>query len=109
MKWLREKRLEAYTELTKEILSLGQCRGSRENAFDGYALAAEAFLLVENEELALRIEKFFTMSSNLYNEALKEEKDPSKKPEENLEGAYEILLQDSRKLVMELRKSLHKI
>ncbi len=108
-KWLREKRLEAYTELTKEILSLGQCRGSRENAFNGYALASEAILLVENEELAFRIEKFFTMITNLYMEALKEENDPSKKTENHLEGAYEIVVKESKNLVLELRKSLHKI
>jgi len=88
---------------------LGQCRESRENAFNGYALASEAILLVENEELAFRIEKFFTMITNLYMEALKEENDPSKKTENHLEGAYEIVVKESKNLVLELRKSLHKI
>ena len=108
-KWLREKRLAAYSDLTKEILSLGQCSNVRENAFDGYALASEAILLVENEKLAFEIEHFFTMVSNLYKEAIRDDKDPSKKSEGHLEGAYELVVKESRRLVKELRKSLHKI
>ncbi len=106
-KWLREQRLRVYSKVSEEILSMGNNMNTREDAFASYALAAEAMLLVENEKLANDIECFFTKLSNLFSEVTKADSDPTKKSDEHLEGAYQAVLKESRRLVKELRKSLH--
>lgn len=105
-KWLRDKRLIAYTAVTKEILSLGKESNTREDPFKGYSLAAEAILLADNQELAHEIEMLFTNISNLYKEATKLEDDPEKISEEHLEGAYKLVMEKSLSLVGKLRKSI---
>ena len=107
-KWLRDQRFRVYSKLAQEMLSLGKNYNTREDAFSGYALAAEAILLTDDDKLSTDIEQFFTKLSNLFSEGSKDEKDPTKKPEEHLEGAYNIVVAESRRLVKELQKSLHK-
>lgn len=106
-KWFREQRLRVYTKLAEEILSLGKSIGAREDAFSGYALAAEAILLVPDDKLANEIEEFFTMLANIFSESIKADDDSTKRPEDHLEGAYQIVIKESRRLVKELRRSLH--
>lgn len=106
-KWLREKRLKAYSELTAELLTLGRKSDLRGNAFDGYALASEAILLTEDDKLASEIEEFFTWQSNLFREASIPEEHKDRKPESELEDAYKMLHHKSRHLVAQLRKCLH--
>lgn len=106
-KWFREQRLRVYTKLAEDLLSMGTNMDARENAFSGYALAAEAMLLVPEDKLANEIEHFFTMLSNIFSEGRKADDDPTKRSEEHLEGAYQIVLKESRRLVKELRRSLH--
>ena len=108
-KWLREKRFEVYSDLTSELLSLGRNSDLRDDAFAGYALASKAILLTKDDKLANDIEKFFTWLANIFREALVPDGSPNKKPEEEREGAYEKLYKESRSLVKELRKSLHRI
>ncbi len=106
-KWLREQRLRVYSKLAEEILSMGKSMESRLDAFSGYGFASEAILLVDDDKLAIEIEHFFTMLANIYSEGSKTDDDPIRKDEEHLEGAYEIVVKESRRLVKELRKSLH--
>ena len=86
---------------------MGKSKNVRKDAFSGYALASEAMLLVDNEKLANDIEFFFTGIANLFSEAKKSNTDPTKKSEQELEGAYLALTDESRRLIKELRKSLH--
>lgn len=106
-KWLREQRLRVYSNIADEILSLGTTKDSRTDVFSGYALAAEAILLVDDDKLANDIEQFFTKMANLYSEVNKTDDHSEKKPDEELETAYQMMLKESRRLVSELRKSLH--
>lgn len=108
-KWMREKRFDVYSELVAELLSLGKNSDLRDDAFEGYALASKAILLIENDKLANDIERFFTWMSNMFKEAAIPKGGLDKKPEEELERAYEKLYKESRRLVKELRKSLHNI
>jgi len=89
------------------LLSLGKNSDLRNDAFEGYALATEAILLTENDILADEIELFFTHLSNLFAEAAKPENDPGRRPEKELEGAYQVVYKESRRLVKKLRASLH--
>lgn len=107
-KWLCDQRLRVYSKLAEEMLSLGKSFNTREDAFVGYALAAEAILLSDDDKLSADIEHFFTMLSNLFVEGAKADNDPTKKPEDHLEVAYNMIVAESRRLVKELRRSLHK-
>lgn len=106
-KWFREQRLRVYSELATEILSMGKSSASREDAFVGYALASEAQLLVSSDKLANDIENFFTMLANIFEEGRKADNDTTKKSEKELEGAYQVVVKESRRLVKELRLSLN--
>ncbi|HBS80452.1 hypothetical protein [Alloalcanivorax sp.] len=106
-KWLREQRLRVYSTLAAEVLSMGKSMESREDVFVGYSLAAEAMLLAGDEKLANDIEHFFTMLANIFGEGRKADNDPARRSEEDLEGAYQVVVRESRRLVKELRASLH--
>lgn len=106
-KWLREQRLRVYSSVAKEALSLGKAANTREDPFSGYALAAEAILLADNSKLSEKIEAHFTKVANLYNEGIKSQDDPTCKPEEELEGAYNLVVRESRELVELLRQSIN--
>jgi len=108
-KWLRERRFEVYSELVTELLSLGRNKDLRDDPFVGYALASKAVVLTDDDKLAGDIERFFTWLSNLFKEAAVPMDSPNKKPAEELEGAYKKLYEESRRLVTELRKSLHEL
>jgi len=104
-KWLREQRLRVYSELSKELMALGKHYGTREDPFKGYSFVGEALLLVDDEKLGKQLEQFFTQLSNLYKKCSMEKPDV---PEKELDEAYEIVFQNSRNLVVELRKSLQR-
>lgn len=106
-KWLREKRLKAYSSLTLELLTLGRNSDLRDDAFKGYAIASEAILLTTDKELAEEIEEFFTWLANLFREASIPDGHSDRKSEDELEGAYGLLYEKSRHLVAQLRKCLH--
>ncbi|EIU1669089.1 hypothetical protein [Pseudomonas aeruginosa] len=105
-KWLREKRLKAYSDLISELLTLGRKSDLRDDAFRGYAIASEAILLTSDDRLAAEIEEFFTWQANLFKEASIPETH-NKKPEAELEKAYNMLYIKSRHLATQLRRQLH--
>lgn len=105
-KWLREKRLKAYSDLISELLTLGRKSDLRDDAFKGYGIASEAILLTSDDRLVAEIEEFFTWQANLFKEAsIPETHD--KKPETELEEAYNMLYTKSRYLATQLRRQLH--
>ena len=61
-KWLRDQRLSAYVDLTKDLLSLGTSRGGAkaDSILEGYAVASRAILLSHDEDLKARIDSFLT-------------------------------------------------
>ncbi len=108
-RWLRDRKFEVYSDLVRELLSLGRRSDLRNDPFEGYALAAHAILITEDDSLASDIELFFTWQANIFKEAAKLENDPTKKPKEEIEGAYQEVYSESRRLVKELRGSLHDV
>lgn len=57
-RWLRERKIEAFTKLTEEMLSLGLERGLQDNPWRFRALGAKAILLIEDKKLINDIQKF---------------------------------------------------
>ncbi|EOB3677408.1 hypothetical protein [Vibrio parahaemolyticus] len=105
-KWLRDKKLEAFEVMTKEILSLGKASDIHLDPFKGYALSARTILLVDSDELIDEIDEFVNGTYNLKKEYDKYQAGESDKEYSELEGAYDKLAKDSRELVRKLRKSL---
>lgn len=106
-KWLREQRLRVYSAVAKEAFSLEKSMNTRDDPFSGYALAAEAILLADSPKLSEKIEAHFTKVANLYNEGIKSQNDPTCKSKEELEGAYNLVVRESRELVDLLRQSIN--
>jgi len=63
--WLRDRRLKAYTDLTKELISFGTKHEKTIGAFEIYAFAAEALLLIENDELINKINHFINTMTKM--------------------------------------------
>jgi hypothetical protein len=63
-KWLRENRLKAYSALAQELLAHGPWSGPQEPT-QLFALAAEAMLLADNEQMARQIDDFLGAVSAL--------------------------------------------
>ena len=58
--WLRDQRLSAYADLTKDLLSFGRSRGAKyDDILEGYVVASRAILLSHDEDLKAKIETFF--------------------------------------------------
>lgn len=90
-KWLREKRLKAYSSLTLELLTLGRNSDLRDDAFKGYAIASEAILLTTDKELAEEIEEFFTWLANLFREVSIPDGHSDRKSEDELGSVRKVL------------------
>lgn len=65
--WLRGKRFEAFSSLSKKILSLGLGEGMKTDAWDMLALSASSNLLLTNRQLAKRI-RIFIIKLQRYDE-----------------------------------------
>lgn len=102
-KWLRDKRLKVFSDLTKELLSIGTYKKSYDSLYEGYIFMSEAILLVKDEKLADKIEKFFQRLSVLGD---KTHKEASTDEIKEGEAIFKELFIESRKIVQELRLSL---
>ena len=99
-KWLRDQRLSAYSELAKDFLSLGFSRGDQfDNAFQAYAVAARAMLLIEDAGLVKKIDDF-VVTLNRFNTLQDEKRDAE------AEALYRQLWDETRQIVDSLRLSL---
>ena len=58
-KWLRDQRLSAYADLTKDLLSFGLSRAAlADSLFEGYIVASRAILLTQDKDLTEKIDSF---------------------------------------------------
>jgi len=62
-KWLRQAKLEAFTDLSQEILSLGLKNGLYDDEWRFKALAAKTMLLIEDKSLVEKIDSFINILS----------------------------------------------
>ncbi|VAW90597.1 hypothetical protein MNBD_GAMMA21-38 [hydrothermal vent metagenome] len=99
--WIRDKRLEAYTNLTENLLSLGLSETDETNPFAHYAVAAKAILMTDDESLSKRIDHYIAKRDQFYRVC--DEKEDSDKKSGNL---YEEINKEARGIVDELKKHL---
>ncbi len=101
--WLRNKRLEAYTNLSKIIISFGLNEAYVNNPFSQFATASEAMLLTYNDALIDRIDKFIVRLDHFHRLSEEAINDEDKRSVENL---YNELTKEARLLLKELRNNL---
>jgi hypothetical protein len=106
-KWLRDKRLESYSELLAEILTLGTAIGSRKASHKGIHLSSKAILLVDDEAFSIEIREFFIDLENLDKECLSLEVKTSEEEKES-NRKYSELCKRADALAEKLRVSLRK-
>jgi hypothetical protein len=100
LKWIREKKYEAYSLLSQDILSMGFSRKNRTDPFEGYKNASKSILLLNDNNLAHRINTFIVELDRLYS--------ITDKPDYKIESdeLYKKLYNEARQLVMDLHNDL---
>jgi hypothetical protein len=100
--WLRDKRLVAYSNLSKELISLGSHSDKKvfEKPFELFAIATDAMLLIEDDVLIDRIDKFIVKLDKLF-QMTNELGDEAK-----INEIYGELTQESREIIKQLRDQL---
>jgi hypothetical protein len=56
--WLKDKRLEAFTDVAKEFVSFGLHEKGGRSPFESYGAVSRALLLIDDEGLVTRIDHF---------------------------------------------------
>ena len=102
LKWLKEKRFQTFTTLSKELISFGLHGEKLKGPFETFATVADALLLIEDNDLIDRIDQFLVKLEKM-NRSINNNED--KKTAEHL---YQDLTNESRKLIKELRNILLK-
>ncbi len=94
--WLREKRLEAFADVTKELISFGLHKKDLRNPFEIYGAIAPALLLIEDNNLVNRIDYFFVELDRMNGLS-----DSGQKKE--AEKLYEYLVGEAREISQVMR------
>jgi hypothetical protein len=91
--WLKDHRLEAFSEVIREFISFGLHNRKSQNPFESYASISRALLLIKDDQLIERIDQFImnrdrldslvnagkdVESEELYNELVKESREITK-------------------------------
>ncbi|GAH50630.1 unnamed protein product, partial [marine sediment metagenome] len=92
-KWLRDNRFKAFSKLSKELLSFRLHEGvlGYDNPFELCAITAESMLLIEDNKIKNKIDKFIVSLDEILHE--KEASD------EILEPKYNKIVIESRAIV----------
>lgn len=98
--WLRDKKLEAFSLLAKDLLSMGTTREDMSSPFEGYTIAAGTLLILEDQEIVKGIENFIKSYSDLASKR----KELTK--EKKFKDAFSLIRQSAHKLVNDLREDL---
>ena len=97
--WLRERRLQAFTDVTKEFISFGMHEEGLHSVFQSYGVIAQALLLIDDAKLRKRIDHFIVQMNRMND--LMDSKDETKKAESGV--IYESLVSESREIIDLLR------
>ncbi len=99
--WLRDKRFHAFSKLTKNLIAFGlEEQGNIKSPFEHYAIASDALLLIDNRNLCKKIDQFIVKR-----DAMERKMDKSESSTD-LEKTYESLVNESRDIIVALRREL---
>ena len=94
--WLRERRLEAFAEVTKEFISFGMHSEGVRTPFQMYGVISRAILLIDDDGLVERLDRFVVDFDEM--NRLTDEKKSGE-----AEAKYKYLVAESRKIATALR------
>jgi len=97
--WLRDKRYQAFSSLSKEFISFGLNRPGLSNPFEQFAIVSDAMLLIEDDSLIDRLNRFI-VQLNRFN-TLSDEKKPENK--DKVDSLFKELNNEARLIIKELR------
>ncbi len=106
IRWLRDQRLRVFRELSGDFATLG-LRDSREDILETVAVASEATLLIDDEELKEKIVKFIDNLCNLREGSTDQIDENDKKEISRLESEASIITNSLRDVLMD--KTLTKL
>lgn len=102
--WLRDQRLQAYSALSKELVSFGLHLDKPKSPFESFEVASNAMLLINNGELIEKIDQFIIKVDKLNGLLRLDTATDEDLIEANI--IYAELIRDSRGIVGELRRDL---
>ena len=97
--WLRDMRLEAFAEVTKELVSFGLHEGAKRTGFQSYGAVSKALLLLDDNTLVERIDHFIVDMAHM--NGLTDSASPKDKGEG--EKLYLSLVGEAREITKLLR------
>lgn len=103
--WIRDKRLEAFTDLSRNLLAFSLDGKENKTPFESYAIAARALLLVDNEDLVKKIDQHIAERDRLFRVTENKDKLPEGKTVEDL---YNNRYKEAREIIRELKVELRK-
>lgn len=103
--WLRDRRLEAYVQLSKNLLALSMEEPKSKTPFENFALAANAMLLVEDETLSNDIDRHIAERDKLFRISDGKEQGPA--GDETGDALYQELYEQARGIVRRLNSEIH--
>jgi len=98
--WLRERRMSVYAELSKELISFGLHQKGLGNPFKSFASVAPALLLIEDDALIDRVDKFIVRTDEMYRLM------DNQADQEKCEAIYFELSSEARNIIKALRDDL---
>jgi len=104
--WIRDNRLEAYTDLSKNLLAFSLEHKDTKSPFENYAIAARAFLLIDDEGLVKTIDHYIAERDRLFR--VSDGKDVLAEGETE-DGTYKKLYQDARNIIKLLKVELRSV
>jgi hypothetical protein len=99
--WLRDRRLEAFSTVTKELISFGLHGGKERSPFESYAAISQALLLIDDDKLTERIDQFIVDLYRMNTLTDKDEKKDIDVKEAN--DIYVSLVKEARDIAQQLR------
>jgi hypothetical protein len=101
--WTREKRLEAFTDLSRNLLAFSLDGKENRTPFENFAIAARAILLIDDEGLVTKIDQHIAERDRLFRVTDGGEKLPNGKTVEDL---YNSLYKEARDIIRDLKVEL---
>ena len=97
--WLRDQRLQAFTDVTREMISFGLHKENVRSAFEIYGAMSKALLLLDDDGLVRRIDSFVSALDKLTELS----KSVMQKDLAEAEALYSRLVIEAREITMSLR------
>jgi hypothetical protein len=102
-RWLRDNRLRAFAEVTKEFISLGAHAPGQRTSFEMYAAVSQALLLIDDDPLTIRIDTFIRKWGRMSHLVDESSKDNDAQFDKEAKKLFHELQEEARSITDSLR------